>query len=114
PNKYVAAVHFALAAALDADPFLLLTLRGRSRDELLADLRTARSGEELDDEPIGGPGKEHLGISVAQLDAGTFFTTHDDLSDYRSHISQPDSSMSLLRRLGNPPGWGSPVPLVAM
>ena len=39
PCSHMAAVHNVLADALSGDPFLLLTLRGRNRDQLLAQLR---------------------------------------------------------------------------
>src|SRR3954453_17450025 len=42
PCKHVAAVHYALAAELDRDPFLLFRMRGRTREELTAALRTRR------------------------------------------------------------------------
>ena len=42
PCKHVAAVHYALAAELDRDPFLLFRLRGRTREELTAALRARR------------------------------------------------------------------------
>lgn len=43
PCKHLAAVFYLLAEAFDRDPFLVLRLRGRDRDELL-DLLRARSG----------------------------------------------------------------------
>jgi uncharacterized Zn finger protein len=42
PCKHSAAACFLVADALDADPFVLLLLRGRSRDEVLAGLRSRR------------------------------------------------------------------------
>lgn len=42
PCKHAAAVCYLVAEALDADPFLVLLLRGRDRDELLAGLRSRR------------------------------------------------------------------------
>lgn len=42
PCKHVAAVHYALAEALQRDPFLLFALRGKSRDQFLQDLRDMR------------------------------------------------------------------------
>jgi uncharacterized Zn finger protein len=42
PCKHSAAVCYLVADALDEDPFALLLLRGRRRDELLAALRTRR------------------------------------------------------------------------
>jgi uncharacterized Zn finger protein len=45
PCKHAAAVCYLVAGALDADPFSLLLLRGRRRDEVLAGLRARRSVE---------------------------------------------------------------------
>ncbi len=43
PCKHSAAVCYLIADELDADPFALLRLRGRSRDEILAELRRRRA-----------------------------------------------------------------------
>jgi uncharacterized Zn finger protein len=43
PCKHAAAVVYLVADVLDADPFALLLLRGRSRDEVLAGLRRRRA-----------------------------------------------------------------------
>lgn len=45
PCKHSAAVCYLIADALDADPFLVFLLRGRTRDEILAGLRARRRGE---------------------------------------------------------------------
>jgi uncharacterized Zn finger protein len=42
PCKHVAAVCFVMAERLDADPFELLLLRGRDRDQVLAGIRARR------------------------------------------------------------------------
>ena len=42
PCGHVAAVQFILAEAFDRDPFLLFELRGRSREQVLAELREVR------------------------------------------------------------------------
>ena len=42
--KHSAAVCYLVAEALDDDPFLLFTLRGRTKEQLLAELRAHRSG----------------------------------------------------------------------
>ncbi len=44
PCKHAAAVCYLVADLLDADPFELLLLRGRTRHEVLASLRALRSG----------------------------------------------------------------------
>jgi len=43
PCKHAAAVVYLVADVLDTDPFALLLLRGRSRDEVLSDLRRRRA-----------------------------------------------------------------------
>ncbi|GAA0905366.1 SWIM zinc finger family protein [Pseudonocardia zijingensis] len=43
PCKHLAAVCYVLAERFDADPFQILALRGRQRDELLEELRVRRS-----------------------------------------------------------------------
>lgn len=107
PCKHIAAAHYILGEALDKDPFLLLSLRGRNRDDVLAALRAARSGSEIESEPLPNSGKDHLGISVGQLDGANFFEAQDDLLDYRFHIALPEVEQQILRRLGDPPGWGA-------
>jgi uncharacterized Zn finger protein len=47
PCKHAAAVCYLVAGALDADPFSLLLLRGRRRDEVLAGLRARRRSVEV-------------------------------------------------------------------
>jgi uncharacterized Zn finger protein len=42
PCKHIAAVHYVLGAQFDADPFVLLRLRGMPRDTLLAEIRARR------------------------------------------------------------------------
>lgn len=51
PCKHAAAVCYLIADALDHDPFVLLLLRGRRRDEVLDDIRRRRSGDVADVDP---------------------------------------------------------------
>ncbi|MFD9887702.1 SWIM zinc finger family protein [Amycolatopsis sp. NPDC059027] len=51
PCKHVAAVYYVVADEVDADPFVLFLLRGRSRDDVLAELRARRT-------PRGGDGEK--------------------------------------------------------
>jgi uncharacterized Zn finger protein len=47
PCKHVAALNYALADALQRDPFLLFALRGKSRDQFLQDLRDMRGRDQV-------------------------------------------------------------------
>lgn len=60
PCEHAAAVCHLIADALDADPFVLLLLRGRRRDEVLDEVRRRRSG--------GGPAEG--GADVVAVVAG--------------------------------------------
>lgn len=69
PCKHAAALCYLVADALDADPFVLLLLRGRRRDEVLDDLRARRAGpggaEERD--TVEDADEEHLaGVDAAE------------------------------------------------
>jgi uncharacterized Zn finger protein len=59
PCKHAAAVCYLVADLLDADPFVLLLLRGREREAVLAGLRARRTG--------GGAGQS---VPAAAPDAG--------------------------------------------
>jgi uncharacterized Zn finger protein len=63
PCKHSAAACYLVADALDADPFVLLLLRGRTRDQVLAGVRTRRRG---------APGETHAGARA------TGRAAHDD------------------------------------
>jgi uncharacterized Zn finger protein len=52
PCKHIAAVLYVFADQLDADPWLLLAWRGRTRDEVLAPLRARAGSREHGDGPV--------------------------------------------------------------
>ncbi len=104
--KHVAAVHYVLAANLDAQPFLLFTLRGREMDEVLAQLRErwsgAGAGQEGDEEspPAVTPPEESL---LAPLRAADFYHAGPELDELSIAIAPPQVEAALLKRLGRPP-----------
>jgi uncharacterized Zn finger protein len=64
PCKHAAAVCYLIATASDADPFVLLLLRGRGRDEVLAGLRARRraaAGSAGQAGRVGGTGAAAVG-----------------------------------------------------
>src|SRR5258708_21958312 len=62
PCKHSAAVCYLVADALDADPFAVLLLRGRTRGEVLAGLRARRRDARSGPGP-GAPGSSRGGTS---------------------------------------------------
>jgi uncharacterized Zn finger protein len=93
--RHAAAVHTVAATRIDRDPMLLLELRGRSREQLLAALRgrtaPAPTREDTSDEPVAG-----------DLDA---------IPLHPQPVRRPEH---LLHQLGPPPGVDDPGPLEAL
>ena len=58
PCKHSAAACYLVSDALDADPFVLLLLRGRTRDQVLAGVRARRRGMPGDAAPHPGTPRE--------------------------------------------------------
>ena len=82
PCKHSAAACYLVADALDADPFVLLLLRGRRRDEVLDAVRRRRSGtpdaaeddagSEDDEATVGFPADEAWTRELAELPSVPF------------------------------------------
>jgi uncharacterized Zn finger protein len=73
PCKHIAAVYYLLAESFDADPFLVFTWRGRTKDELLTGLRARRRRHEPGDDrrspdAKGLPATGRFGWPVPELD----------------------------------------------
>jgi uncharacterized Zn finger protein len=112
PCKHVAAVHYALAAELDRDPFLLFRLRGRTREELTAALRARRGSfgsagaarQAADTSAVPAPEPEPPANDDVSVDR--FWEHGPELDDLHFEIRPPDVPGAILRLLGRPPGWG--------
>lgn len=96
---HAVAVGQAFGAALLDDPFLLLRLRGRGRERLLADLaearRRGRGGAPVD-----------RGLAVAEVEAAGWTRARAPLADVVVERAGPPSTpAAALRLLGDPPGW---------
>lgn len=103
PCKHVAATHYVLGEALDRDPFLLLELRGRTREQVLEALRAARGAEvkipPLKKKASKKPAKVQL-PSSADYDA-----PRADLPKLDFSFAAPRESGAILRQLGTPSHW---------
>ena len=95
PCLHVAAVWEAAGARLDDDPFLLFALRGRGRQQLLAELAQRRATGSA------------AGIALNSITAHGWTTSPDDRDILLPAPEQPVSGHEapLLRLLGDPPGW---------
>jgi uncharacterized Zn finger protein len=100
PCKHLAAVCYLLAEQFDADPFRILQLRGRNREQLLAALR--RPGE-----PAGAPPEQRPLLDVAArplaecLDG--FWTCGLSQARLQALPATPVTAPGLLLRVYEPP-----------
>lgn len=117
------AVYRALAEMFDDDPWLLLQLRGRDRQQLLSALQERR---QRIDRRTSQDGLAHRGRTPSRVDQPFFYSPHhtsptqenttsllDDLDSFwgrprllneiHHHIAPPPVDLALLRRLGPPP-----------
>lgn len=112
PCKHVAAVHYAFAAELDRDPFLLFRLRGRTREELTAALRARRGSfgsagaARQAAESAASPESDADSPAEEPIPVDGFWAHGPALDDLHFEIRPPDVPGVVLRLLGQPPGWG--------
>lgn len=112
PCKHVAAVHYALAAELDRDPFLLFRLRGRTREELNVALRERRGtfgsagAARVETDSATAPVEDTAPAMSDTIPVDRFWGHGPELDDLYFEIHPPDVPGAVLRLLGRPPGWG--------
>lgn len=106
PCKHIAAVYYLLGEEFDRDPFLVFTLRGMARDELVGLLVSRPAGPDakirgaqasplstLDaPEPLPAEAEAFWGGAGAEQDAG-------------AEVTVPTVAASLAKRLGSFPFW---------
>lgn len=109
PCKHVAATHYVLGEALDRDPFLLFELRGRTKERVLAELRSARSGSGATPAAIDGSapdaGAPH--VSFEELRSRAYDGPLSALPDLHFSFEPPPVHGAVLRQLGTPAAWSS-------
>jgi uncharacterized Zn finger protein len=102
PCKHVAATYYILAEAFDTDPFLVLTWRGRPRDELLARLRELRASQPEEEEEAALDEEEPENAPPpADLPApADFWRAGGELASLQFSPRAPAVADAVLRQLG--------------
>lgn len=102
PCKHIAAVYYLLAERFDEDPFLIFKLRGRTKEELIEDLREQRS---VVSEHLPVPVSETVPEDIPLLteDLSTFWQAGEGLEAFAVHPAAPTIDKAVLRRLGDAP-----------
>ncbi len=97
PCAHMAAVHNVLAEAIDGEPFLLFTIRGRPRMQLLAEMRKSW-GDTSVHSPVG------VEETPPEIDEDAWFRSPKPLPAFDFRFQQPEKVAAGLRALGPPPG----------
>ncbi len=102
PCKHIAAVYYLLGEEFDRDPFLLFTLRGRTREQVMEALRARRAASAL---PVAevAPGEPEPQAEPLEADLSRFWELRESLAGFRVTIAPPAVETALLKRLGPPP-----------
>jgi uncharacterized Zn finger protein len=108
PCKHAAAVCYLVADTLDADPFVALLLRGRTRGEVLAGLRSRRRGGE--DTALASQGTAPGARAGHEPAAGREDSAGREGPAGRKVPASSDRGVDARAALGAPPP-GRPVPL---
>jgi uncharacterized Zn finger protein len=110
PCKHIAAVYYLLGEEFDRDPFLLFTLRGLTREELLEQLEGA-----------GGAGKDTVASATQEAlhdteplaaDPAAFWRGGELPDDFFGEVQAPPVAAALPRRLGGFPFWRGDEPFL--
>ena len=98
PCAHATALYAVLAEALEGDPFLLFTLRGRTSDQLIASLRTAWGDDPT--WPSANPNE------AEDAPAGAWFASPEPLQDLQLSLGEATQPAAGLLALGPPPRGG--------
>jgi uncharacterized Zn finger protein len=94
PCKHIAAAHYLLGERFDEDPFLMFLLRGRSQDEIVAELRARRAGPDNEVSPEVE--------QIAEVDVSAFWSAPPQTEEVALHFALPESDALAVKRLGPP------------
>ena len=125
PCKHISAVYYLLGEQFDADPFLLFQLRGRSKDQIIAELRERRRSTSPAAEAPVDRAAEGVGLDAAESRVheegivasiheegppfeeliGQFWNGDPEIETMEFAISRPEVDAAAIKRLGQPAFW---------
>ena len=107
PCKHVAATHYVLGEAFDRDPFLLFELRGRTRERVLAALRSARTGRESGAEDAPTPEEPSLSVTLDGIEPASYDRAPEPMPALSFSFEAENAQEAVLRQLGAPAAWAA-------
>ena len=119
PCKHSAAVYLLLTERFDADPFLLFTLRGRTKEKALAALRAERGGAKPARKPAAVPVAPAPSEAIAPEPAeapfvplsatvADFWRARTPLEELPASVTPAAIPDALIRALEEPAFWSGP------
>ena len=110
PCKHIAAVYYLLGEEFDRNPFVLFTLRGMNREELvkLLDGGTSKpQRDKKDSRTAAGDQPTEIALPPEPLitDLAAFWNGGDIPEDLFGEVQVPPTPAALVKRLGNFPFW---------
>ena len=103
PCKHIAAVYYLLGEEFDRDPFLLFTLRGRTREQVMDVLRARRAAGAPPVAEAAPEEEPEVRAEPLEADIPRFWKLRESLDDFRVTVAPPVVETALLKRLGPPP-----------
>lgn len=118
PCKHIAAVYYLLAEEFDRDPFMLFTLRGMSREELVERISKAAEGSvglqaQIASSQVETAEEARLPESLP-TDPEAFWQGAEVPDDLYGEVEIPQLAAALPKRLGGFPFWRGREPFLTM
>lgn len=103
PCKHIAAIYYLLGDRFSEDPFVLFMLRGRTQEEIIANLRQLRSPTEEETETKSQPLPDAETVNFEPPKVEQFWQYNEQLDPSLVVITPPASSENVLNVLGSIP-----------
>ena len=103
PCKHIAAIYYLLGDRFGEDPFVLFMLRGRTQEEIIANLRQLRSQTEEETETKSQPLPDAETVNFEPPKVEQFWQYNEQLDSSLVVITPPASSENVLNVLGSIP-----------
>lgn len=100
PCKHIAAVFYLLGEEFERDPFLLFTLRGMPKDELLNCLKPAQTAVKPDSADDSCRAREPLADSIKD-----YWKMGELPEDFHGAVRMPQTHAGIVKSLGKLPLW---------
>lgn len=116
PCKHIAAVYYMLGTEFDKDPFIIFRLRGMDKENLMENLRILRGRGNETTKVESGNDKGALDneepvktLQDLEEELRSFTGIDDKLKKMEFSFKPPQVKMSLIKRLGAPSSYNSPI-----